>query len=224
MADSKRRRAALPRQEAAAGKRSVNVAKTRRRILSAVRQLLLTDGIDRLNISSLIKVAGVARSTVHYQFRSRERLMEEVFRDAIQAADLDWMHPARDVTDPTEAIDAMIVQACRAWAADQLLFRRFMALAVIDEDTRRAACTLEQERQRGINELVQRLVAEHQLQMGAPPKRARSILSMATSFWTFDRLLEETLSKMEAAGILLELGRSVLSLVPGGPQVLTPAV
>jgi AcrR family transcriptional regulator len=173
--------------------------------------MLLTDGIDRLNISNLIKFAGVARSTVHYQFRSRERLMEEVFREALTAAELDWMHAARDVPDPCEAVEMIVLQACRAWAADQMLFRRFMALAVIDEDARRAAYALERERQRGIDELVKRLSAEQQLTLEAPPKRARTILSLATSFWTFDRVLEDTMSKVEAAAILVDLARSVLS-------------
>lgn len=193
------------------GKRAANVARTRTRILGAVRQLLMTDGVDRINITSLVELAGVARSTIQYQFQSREQLMQELFRDAIRAADVDWMHPARDISDPGEAVEAMVVQACRAWSSDHLLFRRFMALAVIDEDTHRAAEALEVERQRGIDELVQRLTADEQIDVGAPRRRARSILSVATSFWTFDRLVEETLSRMEAAGILLELGRSILA-------------
>ena len=214
MADPKKRRAEVVSTSLDAqnqGKRATNVARTRTRILGAVRQLLMTDGLDRINISSLVELAGVARSTVQYQFQSREQLMQELFRDAIRAADVDWMHPARDISDPAEAVEAMVVQACRVWSSDHLLFRRFMALAVIDEETHRAAEALEVERQRGIDELVQRLTANQQINLGAPRRRARSILSVATSFWTFDGLVEETLSRMEAAGILLELGRSILA-------------
>lgn len=212
------RRRALPKLDAPqngqlhkASKRAAKVAETRSRILAALRRMLLTDGIDRVNISSLIKHAGVARSTVHYQFHSREGLMEEVFREALTAAEVDWMHPARDVADPGEAVETMVVQACRAWAADQMLFRRFMALAVIDEDARRAAYVLDQDRQRGIDELVRRLTDAQQPALEATPKRARTILSLATSFWTFDRVLEETMSKVEAATILVDLARSLLA-------------
>ncbi|MDE3074841.1 MAG: TetR/AcrR family transcriptional regulator [Chloroflexota bacterium] len=198
-------------ESATAGKRAAKVARTRARILGAVRQMLLADGADRVNISGLIKVAGVARSTVHYQFHSREGLLEELFRDAIQSANLDWMQPARDMSEPNEAVEAMVLQACRTWAADQMLFRRLMAMAVIDEDARRVARAFEEERQRGIDQLVMRLSLEQQV---ASPKRARTVLSMVTSFWTFDRLLEETLSKVEAAAILIDIARSVLLPAP----------
>ena len=65
-----------------------------------------------------------------------------------------------------------MVQACRAWAADQLLFRRFMALSIVDEDVARAANILEQERQRGIDQLVKRLAYEHALQLDHVPSSA----------------------------------------------------
>jgi AcrR family transcriptional regulator len=193
------------------GKRAAKVAQTRQRILSAVRQLLFTDGIDRINLAELIKLAGVARSTVHYQFESRQTMLEEVFREAVAAAEVDWLRPAREMAEPAEAVEAMIVQACRAWAADQPLFRRLMALAAIDQEARRAVRALEDERERGIDELIKRLSTEQQLSLACPPNRARSVLTLATSFWAFDRLLEATLSKVEAAGILLDIGRSILS-------------
>ena len=195
----------------ALNKRAVGVARTRQRILGAVRQLLLRDGSDRLNVSQLIKVAGVARSTVHYQFDSRQGLLEEVLRDAVSAAQVDWLGPAREVPDPEEAVEAIVVQACRAWAADQVLFRRLMALSAIDQEAHRAVEVLEDERQRGIDQLVKRLSAEQQLRLECPPRRARTILSLATSFWTFDRLLEETLSRVETCGILVDMARSILS-------------
>jgi AcrR family transcriptional regulator len=192
-------------------KRAANVAGTRQRILGAVREMLFKDGLDRLNITDLVKVAGVARSTVHYQFDSRQRLLEEVFREAVAVAEVDWLRPAREVAEAGEAVEAMIVQACRAWAADHLLLRRLMGLATVDLDANRAVQSLEEERERGIDELVKRLHDEQRLTSGCTTKRARSLLSLTTSFWTFDRLLEETLSRVEVAGILLEIGGSILS-------------
>jgi AcrR family transcriptional regulator len=174
------------------GKRELKVTQTRQRIVAAVRQLLNKGGLDRLNVADLIRVAGVARSTVHYQFSTRQGLLDAVFRDAVASADVDWLRPARELDYASQAVEAMVVQACRAWAADQLLFRRLMALAAVDLEAHRAARSLEAEREQGIDELVKRLGEAQQLSLACPSKRTRSVLSIATNFWTFDRLLEET--------------------------------
>jgi len=181
------------------GRRQAAVDQTRSAILAAGRDLITESGPG----SSLGKVAeraGVSRITVYNQFGSKAKLFEALAaaarpNDAGPAA-------ARDVA-PREQLKSRIAQACAAWAADPLLYRR------LHHHVSWAAQDAEQDRR-----LAEDLAAGDQLRPGSSIKEAEDVIGILTSFEAFDRLhkggrrsptaVAEILTRMAASTVLIQ--------------------
>jgi len=172
--------------------------------------VLLQDGFDRVNLSQLVKRAGVARSTVHYQFASRAKLLLAVFEDAAQRAGVDWLRLAWDDREPLHLLELTVLQACQLWSADYPVFRRGLGLAKIDGDADRAVQRWEGGRYQGITHVVRRLDEAQLLSDKHTPAKAVSVLGWITSFWAYDQLLAAGQPKLAIAEILLDASCAIV--------------
>jgi AcrR family transcriptional regulator len=86
--------------------RSAKGADTRNRILSAARQVLAVQGLDRFTTRRVAAAAGVSHGMVHYHFRDKRDLILAL----VEHARADWVEPLeRLVSGAGSALD-------RAWA------------------------------------------------------------------------------------------------------------
>jgi AcrR family transcriptional regulator len=181
------------------GRRQAAVDQTRAAILGAGRDLI-TEAGPGSSLGKVAERAGVSRITVYNQFGSKARLFEALVaaarpNDAGPAA-------ARDVP-PREQLKSRIAQACAAWAADPLLYRR------LHQHVSWAGQDAELDRK-----LAEDLAAGDQLRPGSSIKEAEDVIGILTSFEAFDRLhkggrrsptaVAEILTRMAASTVLIQ--------------------
>ena len=181
------------------GRRQAAVDQTRAAILAAGRDLI-TEAGPGSSLGKVAERAGVSRITVYNQFGSKARLFEAL----VAAARPNDARPAavRDVA-PREQLKSRIAQACAAWAADPLLYRR------LHQHVSWAGQDAELDRR-----LAEDLAAGDQLRPGSSIKEAEDVIGILTSFEAFDRLhkggrrsptaVAEILSRMAASTVLIQ--------------------
>lgn len=152
------------------GRRAVEKERTRARILEAARRLVVEAGPET-GVGQVADLAGVSRITVYNQFGSKAGLLDALSPDlgrGFQALPEAGADPAADLWRRIE-------QACAAWAADPLLYRR-----------------LGPQREAGRSEadqaLAGSLAAHDRLRPGCSIREAADVIGILTSFPAFDRL------------------------------------
>src|SRR5262245_31255191 len=121
------------------GQRQTTAARTRARIVAAVRELLAApDGIAEFTVDAVATQAGVARMTVYNQFGSKMGLLEALFDDLAARGLVSRLIPAFARPDPREALDELIAAFGSFWQSDRIVIRRIRCLAAIDPDFERA--------------------------------------------------------------------------------------
>ncbi|HVA26269.1 MAG TPA: TetR/AcrR family transcriptional regulator [Chloroflexota bacterium] len=196
------------------GKRHANVQRTRDRVVDAARQLLIEGGLAGLTMGHVARRAEVAPSTVYYQFDSKVALLGAVLDDAERRANVDWLREALAETDPMSALIVCIRRGCRFWFADYALLQRLMALSGADPQVAEVISGWNDDRLRAMDHLTERLAAAGLVPAGSK-RRVASILSLATSFETFQQLLVANVAVPDRiAATLIELCQAVLNLKP----------
>lgn len=79
------------------------------RIITAARKLFIEKGYVETNLSDIATIAGIKRPTLHYYFRTKERLFQTIYGDVIQqlipriqnilAQDIPFLKRLNDVID-----------------------------------------------------------------------------------------------------------------------------
>lgn len=115
------------------GKRAVQAAETRQRIIDAARELIVEAGVHDTSLDAVARRAASTRTTVYHQFGSREELLLAVLNEALDRADVREVRKALQHRDATQAMRRMIKASCRFWAGERALFAQVKGLALIDE-------------------------------------------------------------------------------------------
>jgi AcrR family transcriptional regulator len=154
------------------GRRAAETERTRARILAAARSLVAELGPET-GVGKVAELAGVSRITVYNQFGSKAQLLEALSADL--RPDFKAV-PAEAGADPAADLRRRVEQACGAWAADPVLFRRLPA-------HRGEAQQIEADQA-----LAERLAAHDRLRPGCSIREAADVIGIVTSFAAFDRL------------------------------------
>jgi AcrR family transcriptional regulator len=143
------------------GARQAAVDETRRRVLTAARDLLLTEpaGYTAFTVDAVAKRADVARATVYYRFGSKAGLLEALFDDLAAAGRMDRLAEAFTEPDPVEALRTFVARFAEFWAGDRLVLRRIRALAALDPDVGPLIAARDQRRRDGARVLLARHAA-----------------------------------------------------------------
>ena len=97
---------------------------TRQAILDAARRLLEKEGFESLSVGAVARAAGVTRSSVYHQFRSRDGLFLHLIADSLRS-----LQQGRDVRRRfPSALDRFLDEAERGFRADPELVRMFYLL------------------------------------------------------------------------------------------------
>jgi AcrR family transcriptional regulator len=201
------------------GQRRAAVEQTRARVLRATRDLLADPaGLAGFSIDAVARQAGVARMTVYYQFDSKLGLLEAVYDDlAVRGQIGERLAHAFQRPDPQDALGAFIAAFGHFWSADRLVTRRLRSLAALDPDIEQGLRARDERLREGLRVIVRRL-AESRPQ---PPfdsfEETVDILSVLTSFESFDKLAGSARSPEEVAPLIYRLACASLGLHDGGP-------
>jgi AcrR family transcriptional regulator len=177
-------------------RRAGEIERTRARILAAARRLVAELGPDA-GVGKVAELAGVSRITVYNRFGSKAGLLEALSAELWLASQAG---PAEVAVDPAAELRRRIEQACAAWAADPVLYRR---LPGHQGEARQSEAD---------HALAGRLAAHDRLRPGCSIREAADVIGVLTSFPTFDRLHGRgRRSPSAVAEILLRMASSVMA-------------
>jgi len=193
------------------GKRSEQIAQSRRQVLEAARALLgEATGYTAFTVDAVAKRADVARATVYYQFGSKVGLLEAICDDLGEIGQLSGLAEAFTNPDADQALDLFITCFGRFWQADRIVMRRLRGLAALDPEVGEVIAARDHRRHEGLGVLVSRFAASGSAPAAVGRSQHTRTLLALTSFETFDTLAEPDQDLLEVAPVIIKLALSVL--------------
>jgi AcrR family transcriptional regulator len=195
------------------GQRQKATEQTRTRILTAARELLLTnDAFSGFSIDAVARQADVARMTVYHQFGSKIGLLEALSDSLAARGGMEQLANAFRQSDPLKALDEFITVFSRFWQSDRLVARRLRALSALDPDFEKVVKARDERRRQGLHVIVLRLVEKYRKPTLEAIDEVVNILFTLLSFETFDTLAGSTHSIEEISPVVYRLARAALAL------------
>lgn len=178
------------RREYRLGRRQAQSEKTRGKLLSAARGILMRrDGLAAFGLESVARRAGVSRLTVYNQFGSRVGLLEALYDDlALRAGIAERLAAAFRLPDPQAMLDAAVAAFTAFWQGERTVIRRLRSMAVLDP-TFKGATDRDERRVTAMRKALLRFTAAQGRSLEGPDECAR-VLGMLTSFESYDALAE----------------------------------
>ncbi len=161
---------------------------TRRRILDVARATLERGPLGALRVDEVARQAGVARSTVYVLFGSRSGLFDALARYLRDEAGFETLIAASRLPDAMENLRASQRAAVNVYAQMPDLARALFTLGAIDPDAVAAVAAIEDGRRPGMAYLAGALRAQGYLRDDVSVEEATDILTVITSFQSFDEL------------------------------------
>jgi AcrR family transcriptional regulator len=195
------------------GQRQAATEKTRARIISAARELLMeSSGYARFSIDAVARQADVARMTVYHHFGSKIGLLEALCDSLAASGGMQQMATAFKQPEPLDALKEYLLVFGRFWNVDRLVMRRLRALAALDPDFEHVIRTRDEWRRRGVRVLAERLAERHCLSNDEALEKVVDMLFTLSSFETYDTLAGLTRSMEEVAPLVYRLAHAALNL------------
>ena len=185
------------------GKRALQAAEMRQRIIDAARDLIVEASVRDTSLDAVARRAGTTRTTIYQQFGSREELLLVVLNDALDRADVRDVRKALQHPDAAQAMRRTIRASCRFWAGERALFAQVKGLAAIDEAMAAVNANKEGVRRGHLTNLVGRLAEQGCLRAGCSERKALDTLLLLTSFETLDQLHGRSRMPVDATASML---------------------
>ena len=170
------------------GRRAESADATKARILDAARASLERGPVGALRVEEVAREAGVARSTVYLLFGSRSGLFDALARELRDSAGFAALIAASQLPDAIDNLRASQRAAVAMYARLPDLARALFTLAAIDPDGVAAVAAIEDGRRPGMRRLAEALAAQGYLRAGVSVAEAVDLLTLITSFQSFDEL------------------------------------
>ncbi len=193
------------------GQRQLATDETRRRIVTAVRDILADESGDlSFTVDTVARRAGVARMTVYYQFRSKRGLLEALFDHLANQGLVPHLPAVLREPVPARALDALIAAFAAFWESDRFVLRRVRALTALDADVAESVRARDERRRDHLRRILGRLYEEKARRPARPLPLAVDVLHMLTSFETFDALRNDERGVEEVTRIIRRLTAAAL--------------
>jgi AcrR family transcriptional regulator len=193
-----------------ARRRPVRSEDTRRRIVSAVRELLAEGTFHESTVEEVADRAGIARATLYQHFGSRLELVDAI-------CDTFDMNPAllklRDVVELPDADAALaetISQTVRFWSSEDAILAQLYGVAAIDPAAQDLVDRQRADRRGEFERLARNLHRARRLRPGLSERRALPVLMLLSSYESFRELRLAALSDREVTKTLLDSARALL--------------
>ena len=196
------------------GKRQAVASETRARILTATREILAREsGEIDLSMEAIARRADVSRLTIYYQFRSRPGLLEALYDQLATRGNLQRIAQVFHEPDTSIALEMLVQIFVGFWSSDPMVIRRLRGMAALDVEMAPGLRARDARRQHVARELLSRIVSSRKMRL-TPEKLnlATDILSMLTSFETYDALSRAGHSANEITETVIGLARSAIGL------------
>jgi AcrR family transcriptional regulator len=186
-------------------------ARTRGRIVGAVRDLLAEGTFHESTVEEVAAKAGVARATLYQHFGSRLGLVDAICDTLAENPALVAVRRAIDLDDVEAALNQTIANAVRFWASEEPILRPLYGIAGADPS---AAALVERQtadRRDELERLLRRLKEHGRLAAGLTDRRALALLLVLTSFETFRELRRRGgLAERDVVATLHAMARAAL--------------
>jgi AcrR family transcriptional regulator len=169
-------------------KRAESSDATRQRILDAARASLERGPLGALRVDEVARQADVSRSTVYLLYGSRAGLFDALARYLRDEAGFEDLITASRLPDAMANLRESQRAAVRMYARLPDLARALFTLAAIDPDAVAAVAAIEDGRRPGMVRLAEALADQGYLREGIEITEATDILTVITSFQSFDEL------------------------------------
>lgn len=187
--------------------------KTRERILSAARKLLLAKNFSEFTMDSVARAADVSRLTVYYQFQSKAGLLEALYNYIARRGRMDRLAEIFRQGDAIRMIHDFIVQFASFWASDRDVIRRLHGVGAIDPEVGEGLRKRNDRRRKGLSVIVERYQQWYPLPL-QQIARVIDTLHMLTSFETFDDLAREGRTFEEVVAIIRSQAHHAMGFTP----------
>ena len=195
------------------GKRAQTTAANRAKVTAAARELFGSVGFQQVSMEAVAKKAGVGRTTVFEQFRSKTALFLAVAEELRQQAYALQFELAGAPTLEAR-LDAALKGAAELWAAELGLYRRLDGLEILEAEGGVAAIRDEERRRERVRALAGELVGSGRARAGVDEAEVADVLGVLTSFPTFAQLARTRGSTGAAKAALDRMVSSLLVPAP----------
>jgi AcrR family transcriptional regulator len=186
-------------------------AKTRRRIVGAVRELLGEGTFHESTVEDVAKRAGVARATLYQHFGSRLGLVDALCETFDENPALVTIRTAVALDDPVAALDQTIANCVRFWVSEEAVVEPLYGVSAVDPSAGALVERQTSDRKSELVRLVRNLREHSRLSAGLTDRRALALLLVLTSFETFHELRRRAgLSERDVIGTLQSSARTLL--------------
>jgi AcrR family transcriptional regulator len=197
------------------GRRRSASEATRTKILEATRTLL--GGKSEPNEFSMQAVAGkagVSRMTVYNQFRSEAGLLEALADYLASKGGMQHLREAFMEPRPDEAVRKFVGTFVGFWASDRVLLRRLRAFGVLLPALYKGIRDRDEWRREGARNLIAKIGVRTGPRVAAISDPAVELLTILTSFETFDAMCSEEKPAPEVARQLADSLIALWGLTP----------
>lgn len=196
----------------AMGKRLAARSQTRTRILEAAREILASEPATDLSMEAIARRANVSRLTIYYQFKSRPGLLESLYDHLAMRGKMQAMAEVFKEPDPWPAIEKLIRTFANFWSSDSLVIRRLRAMAGLDAEIAQGIAGRDARRGHILREILKRRVMPGRKTLApAQQNLAADVLSMLTSFETYDTLARAGYDQTRIVTTITLLARSLMN-------------
>jgi AcrR family transcriptional regulator len=139
------------------GQRQAAGDKTRARILSAARKLLLAKNFSDFTMEAVARTADVSRLTVYHQFDSKTGLLEALYNYIARRGNREQLAAVfRQGGDPIKTLHDFILVFAQFWASDREVIRCLHALGAIDDEIGEGLRARNERRRKGLLVILER--------------------------------------------------------------------
>ena len=188
-------------------------ARTRGKIMGAVRDLLADGTFHESTVEEVATKAGVARATLYQHFGSRLALVDAICETFAENPALVALRQAVELEDADAALDQLIANSVRFWASEEAILRQLYGAAAIDPSAAALVARQTNDRRGELQRLLARLREAGRLGPELPDRTALALLLVLTSFETFEELRRRGgLPERDVTSTLQDAARATLRL------------
>jgi len=194
------------------GKREAAASETRSRILRAAREILADESETAdLSMEAIARRADVSRLTIYYQFKSRPGLLEVLYDELATRGNLRRMGEVFHEPDVSIALEKLVRIFVGFWSSDPVVIRRLRGMAALDAEMAPGLRARDARRQHIARELIGRFVSSEKTKVKPEEEQlAADVISMLTSFETYDALSKSGHSDEDIADTVIGLARGAI--------------
>ncbi len=189
-------------------RRQARAARTRAKLVAAARRMLMTrEGLARFSMEAVATRAGVTRLTIYHQFGSKRGLLEAVYDDLARRGRIaENLAAAFQNPDPVACLEAAMGAFVHFWHAERQVVGRLRSMAALDPAFRGA--TRRDERRLAAMRAALCRLAEARGRSTDDLDETAAVLSMLTSFETFEALADSKKDVKQVLEVIARLARA----------------